>query len=68
MFDLVLGISEDAVRRAIWEEWMEVALESGSLKALPMADIVGEGLEGINEALAIARKGVSGKKVVVKIC
>ena len=47
---------------------MEGALESGALKALPAADVVGEGLEGIDGALAIARKGVSGRKIVVKIC
>lgn len=64
----VLGISEEPVRKAIWEEWLYGALESGQLKALPPAEVVGEGLEGIDGALEVARKGYSAKKIVVRIC
>lgn len=64
----VSAISEEKVREHIWDKWMEGALETGLLKPLPPADVVAESLDGINVAIELMKKGVSGKKLVVKIC
>jgi len=44
---------------------MPRALEKGELKCLPRPEIVGRGLESVNEACEIMGKGVSGSKLVV---
>ncbi len=44
---------------------MPKALELGQLKCLPRPEVVGQGLESLNLACELGRKGVSGKKIVV---
>jgi hypothetical protein len=43
------------------------ALEKGLLKGKPEADVVGKGLEHIEEAMEKINRGVSAKKLVVKL-
>ncbi|KAI2466435.1 GroES-like protein [Annulohypoxylon bovei var. microspora] len=51
----------------IFEDFLPRALESGEYKAAPAPEVVPtKGLEGIQEALDILRKGVSAKKMVVE--
>lgn len=51
----------------LWEEYIPQALESGELKIRPEPLVVGKGLESIEKALEVYKKGVSGKKVVVEL-
>lgn len=52
---------------ALWDKWLSAALESGQMKCKPDAEVVGKGLEKIQEACDKLRAGVSGKKLVVAI-
>lgn len=65
---VLASVLEEPVARGVWGEWLEGALASGQFKPSPPAEVVGEGLEGIDGAIAVMRKGVSGKKIVCKIC
>ncbi|KAJ7748808.1 zinc-binding oxidoreductase CipB [Mycena maculata] len=60
-------IMASEVGPAIWKEWLPVALEDGSMKCRPHYEVVGKGLEGVQGAVDLMRKGVSGKKLVVEI-
>lgn len=51
----------------IWENFVTKALESGKLKCLPEAAVVGKGLESLQDALKQAKAGVSAKKLVVEL-
>ena len=51
----------------IWQKYVPMALKSGALRALPDPLEAGEGLESVQGALDLLEKGVSAKKVVVKI-
>lgn len=62
------GLSEQDVRLHIWNKWLPLALSSGQMQCLPPAEIVGEGIEKVSYACEIPREGVSGKKIVVKVC
>jgi hypothetical protein len=52
---------------AVWENFLPEALASGQIMPAPEAEVVGEGLEAIEGALGVWRKGVSGKKIVVSM-
>ena len=55
------------VATPVWREYVTPALESGQLKCLPPPNVVGKGLEYINEALKMSKAGVSGTKLVVEL-
>lgn len=51
----------------IFGEFLPEALENGSYKVAPKPDVVPtKGIEGIQEALDIVKKGISAKKIVVE--
>lgn len=52
---------------AIWGDFLGRALEDGVFVASPEPVVVGTGLEFMNAAMALLKKGVSGKKVVVSL-
>ena len=52
---------------SIWENYATPALEQGRLKAAPEPMVVGKGLDRLQEAMEIHKKGVSAKKVVVEL-
>lgn len=58
---------DDRLARALYGEFLTQSLDSGSFKAVPEAQVVGTGLESIQKGLDVQRKGVSAKKVVVKL-
>jgi NADPH:quinone reductase-like Zn-dependent oxidoreductase len=60
-------LKNNEVSEAVYENFLEEALESGDYKAAPEALVVGRGLEKIQEALEVQKKGVSAKKVVVSL-
>ncbi|KAJ5107706.1 chaperonin 10-like protein [Penicillium angulare] len=58
--------SDNCVSR-VYMEFLGPALAKGQFIAAPDAQIVGRGLEKINEALELNQKGVSAKKIVVSL-
>ncbi|EOD53023.1 putative zinc-binding oxidoreductase protein [Neofusicoccum parvum UCRNP2] len=55
------------VGSAIYEHFLPDALASGKYVAAPEPYVVGKGLEHIQEALDVVKKGVSARKVVVTL-
>lgn len=55
------------VSRAIYEDYLPAALAEGKYIAAPEPQVVGKGLEYIQEALDVNKRGVSAKKVVVSL-
>ncbi|PCG94007.1 Alcohol dehydrogenase superfamily, zinc-type [Penicillium occitanis (nom. inval.)] len=53
--------------KAIYEDFLSQALRDGLFIAAPEPLVVGKGLEHIQEAMNLNKKGVSAKKVVVPI-
>lgn len=52
---------------AIFHGYLSEALEKGSFRAMPKAEVVGKGLESAQNALDILKQGVSAKKIVITI-
>lgn len=55
------------VGKAIYEDFLPKALEAGTFVPAPDPLVVGKGLERVQEAMDISKKGVSAKKVVVTL-
>lgn len=53
------------VGKAVYEDFLPQALEQGSFVPAPEPEIVGRGLEHVQEAVDLIAKGVSVKKLVV---
>lgn len=50
---------------AIYNDYLPGALQNGSFKPAPPAEVVGQGLQDIQKAMDKQSEGVSGKKIVV---
>jgi len=55
------------VGKALWKDFLPAALASGQYKPLPRANVVGEGLESIQNGIDKLKQGVSASKIVVKL-
>ncbi|KAI4254415.1 MAG: hypothetical protein LQ352_003117 [Teloschistes flavicans] len=55
------------VSSAIYEDYLPAALEEGKYSAAPEPQVVGKGLENVQEALNLNIKGVSAKKLIVSL-
>ena len=64
---LAFAIKGTAFGKHVWREFVPNALESGLLKLLPEALVVGEGLENMQKACDRCEEGVSAQKVVVTL-
>ncbi|KAI1840996.1 hypothetical protein JX266_012777 [Neoarthrinium moseri] len=62
-----LSFIESEVGRAIWVDWLSDALADGSMKCKPNPELVGRGLEKIQDAVDLMGKGVSAKKLAVEL-
>ncbi|CVL12336.1 related to oxidoreductase [Fusarium proliferatum] len=62
---VLLGSTETGKR--LWVDWLPGALEDGTMKCMPHPEVVGKGLEKIQDAVDAIGKGVSGKKLVVEL-
>ncbi|KAF9631065.1 hypothetical protein BFW01_g1927 [Lasiodiplodia theobromae] len=51
----------------IWKKFIPEALANGSFQAKPDPSVTGHGLENIQNALDVQRKGVSAKKIIVTL-
>jgi len=61
------GLVPDHIGAKIWESFVPEALKNGMLQAKPDPMVVGHGLEAIQEAMEIQKRGVSARKVVVTL-
>jgi len=60
-------LANNELGAAIFEDYLPKALAAGKFAAAPEPLVVGNGLESIQHALEVQKKGVSGKKVVVSL-
>jgi NADPH:quinone reductase-like Zn-dependent oxidoreductase len=60
-------LKDNEVGPGIYADFLPAALASGAYRAAPEALVVGEGLEQIPSALDQLRKGVSARKLVVRV-
>jgi len=60
-------LKDNELGAKIFEEFLPKALEAGSYLYAPEPLVVGKGLESIQEAFEVVKKGVSAKKVVVSL-
>ncbi|RHZ68587.1 zinc-binding alcohol dehydrogenase family protein [Aspergillus thermomutatus] len=58
---------DNEVGPAIFEGFLPKALAAGEFKAAPPAEVVGKGLESIQEGLNQLKKGASAKKYVISL-
>jgi hypothetical protein len=68
-YKLVVGdeLVDNGIGRAIYRDFLPVALQRGTFVAAPDPLVVGKGLEYVQEGLDLMRKGVSAKKIVVSL-
>ena len=59
-------VKDDEAGPVVWR-WLTTALADGSMQCKPNAEVVGRGLESIQEAVDRIGEGVSAKKLVVEI-
>ncbi len=52
--------------KAIWQ-WLNKAMEANRIKYMPQSEVVGKGLEHVQQAVDLLAKGVSAKKLVVSM-
>ncbi|EXJ78861.1 hypothetical protein A1O1_09263 [Capronia coronata CBS 617.96] len=64
--NFVTTFVDSGLARALWT-WLEETLQDGGFKCMPPAEVVGHGLEHVQEAVDLLAKGVSAKKLVVTI-
>lgn len=55
------------VGEAVYVDFLEEALAQGTYIAAPDAKVVGEGLESLQGALDLQKKGVSASKLIVSL-
>lgn len=61
------SLRDDEVGRRLWSEVLETGLADGTLRPVPEALVVGEGLGSVQTAIDRQRAGVSAQKVVVTL-
>ncbi|KAI4144858.1 MAG: hypothetical protein LQ340_006512 [Diploschistes diacapsis] len=60
-------LAYNGVGKAVYADFLPMAMEQGSYVAAPDPEVVGTGLESVEEALVRQKKGVSAKKIVVAL-
>lgn len=62
-----LSIMGNHVGKAVWEDFLPKALRAGKYIAAPNPLVAGNGLESLQDAVDLCRKGTSAQKVVVTL-
>jgi NADPH:quinone reductase-like Zn-dependent oxidoreductase len=62
---LATSCKDNHVGKAMWEDFLPKALKAGSFVPAPEPLIAGKGLESLQRAVDLQRKGISARKVVV---
>lgn len=60
-------LKDNAVGKAVWVNFLPKALEARSFVPSPRAMVVGKGLESVQEAIDVLGRGVSARKLVVRV-
>jgi hypothetical protein len=60
------AMAESKVHTAVWS-WIAQAMEANTIQYMPLAEIVGNGLEDVQKAVDFLGQGVSATKVVVSV-
>lgn len=60
-------VVENEVGKAVYQDFLPQAMEQNRFVPAPEAQVVGKGLEKIQEAMDMCKKGVSAKKLVVTL-
>jgi NADPH:quinone reductase-like Zn-dependent oxidoreductase len=66
-FVIATDIMTNEVSQVVYRDFLPQALAEGKFIAAPEAHVVGKGLDKIEEAMEVHKKGVSAKKVVVSL-
>ena len=61
------SIKDNGISKAIYQDYLPIALADGSFKPTPEPTIVGEGLEVLQAGLDHLKKGISATKLVVTL-
>lgn len=61
------SVAHSPYANVVYHDFLPEALASGKFRATPEPLVVGVGLETIQEALGVQKKGVSAKKIVVSL-
>ena len=61
------GTDQEKLGRWFFNEWLEKAMEDGTVVVAPQIEIVDGGVEAAQKAFDMLKKGVSGKKLVVQV-
>lgn len=64
---IIVDITPESPARSIFEEFLPRALAERQFVLAPEPEVVGKGLDQIQNALAILKQGVSAKKIVVAL-
>lgn len=68
VFAVSIFYGENAhVGKAVYEDFLPKALASGQIVPAPPSEVVGHGLDAIQEACQKQKAGVSAKKIVVTL-
>ena len=65
MTGMIFAVND--VATPVYRDFVTPALQSGTLKCLPLPTVIGKGLENVNEALKRSKAGVSATKLVVEL-
>ncbi|PWY70282.1 oxidoreductase [Aspergillus heteromorphus CBS 117.55] len=60
-------LAENEVGPAIFVDFLPKALAEGTFVSAPQVEVVGKGLEALQDGLEVLKKGVSAKKLVVSL-
>ncbi|KAG8170232.1 hypothetical protein KVR01_000977 [Diaporthe batatas] len=60
-------LRDNKVGRAVYSDFLGKALAAGTFICAPEPQVVGKGLESVQQAFEVCREGVSAKKVVVTL-
>lgn len=61
------SVVDNAIGPAIYQDYLGAALASGRFRPAPPAQVVGVGLQHVQAAFDLQRKGVSAAKIVVAL-
>lgn len=60
-------LKSNGVSRAVYQDFLPAALAAGSYAAVPPPRVIGTGLDHLQEALDVQRRGVSASKIIVRL-
>ncbi len=59
-------MASSGLSKAIWQ-WLNKTMQENRIKYMPQSEVVGKGLEHVQQAVDLLAKGVSAKKLVVSM-